>query len=96
MKYEEILRKFRELKDINIEDVVIADEVDNVLDWLNEDEFENVCKYIKKISRKKQEYSISVFVGTIEMILYTQRIEINEIIKIKTKEFFKHLETYLG
>lgn len=95
MKYEETLKKFRELKDIDIEDVVIADEVYNVLDWLNADEFENVCKYIKKISRKKQEYSISVFVGTIEMILYTQRIEINEIIKIKTKEFFKHLETYL-
>ena len=94
MKYEETLTEFKKLKDIDFENVVIAVEVSNTLDWLTAKEFESVCKYIKKISRKKQEFSISMFVGTIDMLIY-KGIKIDEIIKIKPKEFFKHLETYL-
>lgn len=94
MKYEETLTEFKKLKDIDFENVIIAVEVSNTLDWLTAKEFESVCKYIKKISRKKQEFSIAMFVGTIDMLIY-KGIEIDEIIKIKPKEFFKHLETYL-
>ena len=92
MKYEEILMEFKRLKDMDIEDVAIAVEVDNTLDWLRGDEFENVCKYIKKISCKKTEISIATFVDTIAMLVY-KGTEIADIIKIKPKEFFKHLET---
>ena len=94
MKFEEILMEFKKLKDMDIEDVVIAVEVDNTLDWLRCDEFEEVCKYIKKISRKKPEISIATFVDAIAMLVYNGT-EIADIIKIKPKEFFKHLETYL-
>ena len=94
MNYEEILMKFKKLKGMDIEDIVIAVEVDNTLDWLRGDEFETVCKYIKKISCKKPEISIATFVDTIAMLVYNGT-EIADIIKIKPKEFFKHLETYL-
>lgn len=94
MKYEETLTEFKKLKDIDFESVIIAVEVSNILDGLTAKEFESVCKYIKKMSRKKQEVSIAMFVGTIEMLIY-KKMKIDEIIKIKPKEFFKHLETYL-